>query len=193
MREVIAFPPLQMEVMLQQGSKNWILPKDPAPASPALEAPTHSPVSHELRGSSRGKASGQRSGSSSCPEGPTLPTSGEPSRPKPTHPLPIQWKGEEEKEGGTQEQPCSELRAPHKGKRQVGLLCQLPGGKRGGGGFPDSGRRGGGGRTDSSAATDHFQQSAPPGPSSGRWIQPKTCPRIAPQGKMNLLLFSLSP
>lgn len=107
-----------------------------------------------------------------------------------TH-CPSNGKEKKRRKGGRQEQPCSELRAPHKGKRQVGLLCQLPEGKRGGGGFPDSGRREG--RTDSSAATDHFQQSTPPGPSSGRWIQPRTCPPIAPQGKINLLLSSLSP
>lgn len=108
-----------------------------------------------------------------------------------TH-CPSNGKEKRGKKGGRQEQPCSELRAPHKGRRQVGLLCQLPGGKRErGGGFPDSGRREG--RIDSSSATDHFQQRAPRRPSTGRLIQPRTCPPIAPQGKINFLLSSLSP
>lgn len=35
----------------------------------------------------------------------------------------------EEREGGIQKKPCSELKSPHKGRHRSGLLCQLPEGK----------------------------------------------------------------
>ena len=109
--------------------------------------------------------SGQRSESSGCPEGPTLSVPRGPSQQMPTHPLPAQVERKKgprrkEREGGCQEQPSSELRAPHKGRCQMGLLCQLTAGGKGEGrgrGFPNVGRRLG--RTNVSSDPDHLQQS----------------------------------
>lgn len=63
-----------------------------------------------------------------------------------------------------------ELKAPHKGRRQAGLLCQLQGGKE----EEDSLMMGGGrGRKSVSKAPDHLQQRAARGSRTGRQIQPR--------------------
>lgn len=188
-REVTAFPPLQTEGKVAAAGERIRLPAGPAPAAPA-----RSPVSHGLRGSG-GVASEQRGAPASCPEGPTLPAPGEPSQLKPTHPLPIQWKGDEQRDGGTP--AAAVFRAEGSPQRQAPSLAVpaagrgLGGGAERGGGFPDSGRTGG--RTSSSSATAHFQPSAPRGPSTGGWIRCAPRPSIAPKGKLISCSFLQAP